>query len=312
MPEDPHPFPSSVQGIIWKVDRNATHDGPGIRTALYFKGCALRCRWCCNPEGQCGEPCLVFQRAQCSDCRLCLDACPAHAVTRQEPATIHVDQSKCDQCGKCVSECPTEALRICGQGYTARGLQRLLESDRALHRRTGGGLTCTGGDPLYQGKFLLKLLEECRQAGIHTVVETSAFASEELFERILQLVDLLFIDLKHMDPERHLEVTGKTNDLILSNLRCASKVLQSRRKDLYVRQVIVPGITDGRNIECLAEMAASLPFLSGVELLAYHPYGACKYDLYGLAYSLKEAAQPTPRQMEDCRRVLREKKVRVI
>ncbi len=311
MPEDSHTL-SSPQGIIWKIDRNATHDGPGFRTALYFKGCPLKCKWCSNPEGQRADPLLIFHQSKCNDCGLCMGACPYQALERQRPGKINVSRSKCDVCGDCVSKCPTEALQIWGKSYTVPEVLQVLEKDRMIHRRSGGGLSCTGGDPLDQGAFLLELLEQCRRRGIHTVVETSAYGDEELLQRMLQFVDWLFIDIKYMDPQRHLRLTGKTNDLILRNTRLASSVLQDRGKNLVIRQVIIPGITDGKNIEDLAEFVVSLPFVTGVELLAYHHYGIDKYDLLGLTYGLKDVKQPTREVMEKCKNVLRETGLKVI
>jgi pyruvate formate lyase activating enzyme len=311
MPEDTH-TPSPSQGILWKTDRNATHDGPGIRTALYFKGCPLKCKWCSNPEGQIADPILIFQKSKCTDCEICIEVCPVHALERQGLSEIRIHRSRCDLCGDCVSKCPTEALQIWGQSYTVPEVLQLLEKDRMIHRRSGGGVTCTGGDPLDQEAFLLELLEQCRRQGIHTAVETSAYANEELFKRVLQLVDLLFIDIKHMDPQRHLELTGRDNALILAHCRLASTALQARGRPLLIRQVVVPGITDGENIKALADFVASLPFVTGVELLPYHNYGIHKYGLRGIPYGLEEIKQPSTEEMEKWKKVVREKGLTVV
>ena len=311
MPEDPHNS-SSPQGIIWKIDRNATHDGPGIRTTFYFKGCPLRCKWCSNPEGQLADPVLIFHQSKCNDCGLCIEACPVHALERQRPTEINIHRSKCDLCGDCVNACLTEALQIWGRSYTVPDLLQLLDKDRMIYRRSGGGVTCTGGEPLEQGEFLLELLELCQRQGIHTAVETSAYANEDLFQRMLQLVDLLLVDIKHLDPQRHLELTGKNNDLILANSRLASGVLQARGRALFIRQVLAPGMTDGQSIDDLGDFLVSLPYVTAVELLAYHNYGIHKYDLLGLTYSLRELRQPTAEEMEKCKKVLRNKGLTVV
>ena len=310
MPRDTR-INSSSQGILWKIDRNATHDGPGIRTTFYFKGCPLRCKWCSNPEGQPPDPILIFQQSKCNDCDICIEACPVHALERQGATEIRIQRSKCDLCGDCVSACPTEALQIVGRSYTVPDLLQILDRDRMIHRRSGGGVTCTGGDPLDQGEFLLELLDACQRQGIHTAVETSAYANEDLFQRMLQLVDLLLVDIKHIDPQRHLELTGKNNDLILANTRLASGVLQARGRALFIRQVLVPGITDGQSIDDLGDLLVSLPYVTAVELLAYHNYGVPKYDLLGFTYSLKYIEQLTAEEMGKHKKVLREKGLKV-
>jgi pyruvate formate lyase activating enzyme len=300
------------KGIIWKVDRNAIHDGPGIRTLAYFKGCPLRCLWCHNPEGQIGGPVLVFQRMKCNGCGLCIEACPTRALELRSPVNVIIDRSKCDVCGACVSICPTEALQIWGQSYTVQDLIEILEKDRMIHRKSAGGLTCTGGEPLEQGEFLLEILEECQKRGIHTAVETSAYADEKLFLRMLKKVGWLFIDLKHMNTKKNLELTGKNNDIILNNTRIASSTLQARGKSLIIRQIIVPGITDGQNLSELADFVASLPFVSGVELLMYHNYGSHKYKLLHRKYGLQEMTSPTDEEMEKHKKVLRDKGLTII
>ncbi|MFH1650523.1 MAG: glycyl-radical enzyme activating protein [Chloroflexota bacterium] len=300
------------EGLIWKIDRNATHDGPGIRTLLFFKGCPLSCRWCSNPEGQAAGPELIFRRSECTDCGLCLEVCPRGALSRREPSAIDIDRSACDACGDCMAACPTGALHLWGQRYSVPEIVELLEKDRTLHRQSGGGLSCTGGEPLYQPAFLRELLAQCRRRGIHTVVETSALADEKHFRAMLEMVDWLYIDLKHTDPAKHRELTEVNNDLILRNTRLASARLQERGKTLVVRQVLVPGITDGPNITALADFLASLPFLSGVELLAYHNYGTGKYELLGRRYALPEISPPSAGEMEKAKEQLRARGIHVM
>jgi pyruvate formate lyase activating enzyme len=197
--------------------------------------------------------------------------------------------------------CPPEALTVWGRRYSAPEIVALLERDRMIHKRSGGGLTCTGGEPLYQGAFLLELLETCGRRGIHTAVETSACANASTLGAVAERVDWLFIDLKHMDRDRHREFTGRDNALILSNARLASRILQKRKKELVIRQVLVPGITDGGNISALADFIHGLPFVSEVELLPYHAYGVHKYELLNGAYALPETEPPSEETLQGFR-----------
>jgi len=293
------------QGIIWKIDRFATHDGPGIRTSLYFKGCPLRCTWCSNPEGQIPEPILIFHKAKCTICRLCVEACHNQALQlRDDNADLQINRPKCDFCEACLSACSTGALEIWGKSWSIPELIGLLERDRFIHQKSGGGLTCTGGEPLYQWEFVQELLEECRKRSIHTAVETCAYVDEKPFRAMLERVDWLFIDLKHMDAKAHLALTGKGNDLILHNTRLASSILQDRRKTLVVRIVIVPGINAGQNVYHIGDFLCSLPFVSMVELLSYHSYGVYKYDLLGRTYGLKGLEPPTAEIIKKYRDIL--------
>ncbi|MBI2909067.1 MAG: glycyl-radical enzyme activating protein [Chloroflexi bacterium] len=299
-----------AQGTIWKIDRFAVHDGPGIRTSLYLKGCPMRCQWCSNPEGQDPAPVLVLHKSRCIDCGLCLEKCEAKALRlKGEPAII---RSKCNLCGACVSVCPTLALQIWGQSYSLPEVYEVLERDRCVYRSSGGGVTLTGGEPFHQSEFLLELLAGCKRRGIHTAVETCGYADEEDFRSALEYVDCLFMDLKHMDETEHRALTGKENDLILNNVRRASSRLLARSKELFVRMVVVPEVNNGRNLSDAARFLSSLPFLVGVELLPYHRYGANKYDLLGRRQPLTQVKEPGAELMEECRGILREKGLPVI
>jgi pyruvate formate lyase activating enzyme len=294
---------------IWKIDYSAVHDGPGIRTSLYLKGCPLRCTWCSNPEGNTSEPNLVFIQSRCIDCGQCVERCPAKAIElRRDPGTqrlnLHVNRENCNLCEQCVSVCAPKALEIWGRNYTIPELLQILEKNRPMYRKSGGGVTLTGGDPLYQWESVADLIEQCRRRGIHTVVETSGFAEEEPFERILRSVDWLFIDLKHMDAEDHARLTGRSNARILENVKLASSVMRERKRDLVVRMVVVPGVNDGDNISKTAQFLRDLPYLKGLEFLPYHRYATTKYELLHRPYRLIDLEPPSEGLMEDCRKVM--------
>jgi pyruvate formate lyase activating enzyme len=293
---------------IWKIDHSAIHDGPGIRTAVYFKGCPLKCIWCSNPEGQTPDPNLVFIQIKCIGCGLCIEKCPTKAIEFKEHDVIpnvhlQINRAKCNLCGDCVLVCPTEALEILGKKYSIAELLHVLEKDRPIHRKSGGGVTLTGGEPLFQPESITELVKLCCKRGIHIVMETCAYGDEETFKRILEKVNWLFIDLKHMDPKTHFRLTGKYNDLIHNNVRLASAMMAAKNRVLVIRMVVVPGINDGNNIYELAKFLHSLPYIENVELLPYHRYGTHKYNLLNRSYDLINLEPPSSELMEKCQKI---------
>lgn len=282
---------SELAAAIWKIDRFAIHDGPGIRTNIYFKGCPLRCLWCSNPEGQRQRDEIGYSEAKCVHCGSCATVCPKGAIALENGAPVP-DLEKCDACGECAAGCPSGALFVYGRLYDIAQIMDIVERDRHVYRRSGGGITCTGGEACSQPAFLLRLLKECRRAGVPAAVETCGFADREDFRKILDEVDWLFFDLKHLDPVEHKKLTGVDNSLILENLRAASSVLAERGKTLVIRQVVVPGVNDGENIEALARTAAALPRVDFVELLPYHAYGTNKYATLWRPYRLDGLLPP--------------------
>lgn len=288
---------------IWKLDRFATHDGPGIRTNLYFKGCPLRCLWCSNPEGQRETKELAFSEAKCTGCGRCYEACPAGAL-RPEAGLASIDFGKCNGCGQCLSTCPPGALYTYERSYTLPQAMEVVNRDRHVYRRSEGGITCTGGEPFLQAEFLMRLLDACRELGIHTAVESCGYVDPAQFGEALAHVDWLYLDLKHLDSEQHRKLTGRGNAVTLNNLSAASSVFAETGKVLVIRQVVVPGMNDGDNIRALAELAQGLPRVDFVELLPYHAYGSHKYRELGRQYHLEDLEPPAEGEMLEYKKVV--------
>ena len=283
---------NTPRGCIWKIDRYAIHDGPGIRTSFYFKGCPLHCLWCANPEGQSPQRELGFLEERCTHCGSCYHSCPSGALRVMRDVPV-IDYLKCDVCEKCVSSCRVNALISYGVYYEIHQLLDIIERDRHAFRKTGGGITCTGGEPLHQPDFLKALFSQCQSRGIHTVLETSGYAEASTFREILNHVDWLFFDLKHLDNSQHLKLTGQSNAIILNNLQIASDILGKKGRSLVIRQVIVPGLNDGENTDSLIQLATRLPHVDMIELLPYHSYGSCKYKALGKNYRLDDVFPPS-------------------
>jgi len=288
-------------GWIFDIKKYAVHDGPGIRTTIFFKGCPLRCWWCHNPEGIAPEPELTFRADRCLDgCRACVGACPERAVTRTAEGVV-IDAAACRLHGRCAEICPTDALRIIGREYTVEEILREIEKDRVFYDQSGGGVTFSGGEPLNQIDFLEAVLSACRERGIHTVVDTSGNAPWEHLERIRPLTDLFFYDIKHMDDARHRETTGVSNRLILDNLRALSRA----GAEIEIRIPLIPGVNDDEDhIRGLAGFLKGQPGIENIALLPYHRIGTQKYaDLKRLRRNT-DLSPPADETVERTRRIL--------
>lgn len=268
-----------VNGIVFNIQHYSIHDGPGIRTSVFLKGCFLRCLWCQNPESQSPIPELFYFKEKCTGCGRCVDICPekANHITGRE---LKLDHNKCKGCGQCIDVCPNDARSLMGNKITVEEVFNKVKGDELFYKRSKGGVTLTGGEPLFQPDFSRNLLALCRQAGIHTALETCGYADWETFKDILQYVDLVLYDLKHMDTIKHQEYTGVPNDLILDNAR---KICHILKIPLWARLPVIPGYNDAAgNIRATAEFVAkelspSVP----VYLLAYHNLGETKYERLG-------------------------------
>jgi pyruvate formate lyase activating enzyme len=295
-------------GQIFNIQRYSIHDGAGIRTLVFLKGCPLRCLWCCNPESQKSQPELGFIESRCvgdSACGApCLSACRLEAIHLNAQGSPEIDRKVCDVCGKCAEVCGKDALKVVGREMTVDEVMTEVEKDRAFYRRSGGGVTVGGGEPLAQHEFAAELLKAAQEAYLHTALETCGHAPWGHLEAVLKHVDLLQFDLKHMDPAKHQELTGQSNELILSNLKrvLSVKALQ----DVIVRIPVVPGCNDSEeNIRRMAEFVTALG-LRQTELVPYHRLGVSKYAQYGMVYPLAGCIPAPQNNLDELRKVVKE------
>ena len=268
----------SPSGRIFKIQRFSIHDGPGIRTTVFLKGCPLRCIWCHNPEGGSPAPQLSFAPEKCIGCGFCMRRCQRNAhVLVDERHTL--DRSRCEACGSCTEECYAEALELVGRDASVAEVIDQVRRDEPFYTTSGGGMTLSGGEPLAQLEFSQALLAAAREHGLHTCVETSGFAPLADLEQIKPLVDLFLFDVKETDPEKHVEYTGVANDGILDNL----KSLHASGASVRLRLPIVPGCNDrDEHFRAVADLCRGMPDLESVEIMPYHRLGAGKLERLGM------------------------------
>jgi len=260
------------KAIIFEIQRSSLHDGPGIRTTVFLKGCPLDCVWCHNPEATKAEPQLFYYEERCKLCGSCETVCPQKAHQISDSKHI-IDFDACKQCGKCVNACLNNALKIIGKEMTVDEVMQEVLKDVDFFESSGGGITLSGGEPLFQYNFAKELLKACRNQGINTCVETSGFVSPAKFKQILPLIDVLLFDYKISESDSHLEYTGVPNQLILENLHTAHRF----NIPIYLRCPIIPGINDTDfHFADIAELSEELPRLKTIELLPYHDMGNSK------------------------------------
>lgn len=261
----------AASGLIFNIQKFSLHDGPGVRTTVFLKGCTLRCLWCHNPEGRSFAAEALHRGELCTGCAACAESCPTGAITVGGGAA-RTDPGRCTLCGACLTVCPQGAREIAGRSLTVDEVLETVLQDRVFYERSGGGVTFSGGEALAQIDFLAAALAACREAGLHTAVDTAGHVPWSHFERILADTDLFLYDLKTLDGRRHRELTGAGNDLVLDNLRR----LSAAGERLWIRVPLIAGLNDGP-----AEVERLLEFLSGlrfrrVHLLPYHALGAAK------------------------------------
>lgn len=277
------------EGRLARMERGAIHDGPGLRTVLFLKGCPLHCFWCHSPETQSSGPEILTHPERCLECGACASRCPAGAAGPQfGPAGI--DRMRCAACGACADVCPASARVLAGRRVTVAETMTELLRDRPFFDQSGGGVTLSGGEPLIQPGFVLAILERCRAERVHTAIETCGLVNGRVLLEAAALADLFLFDLKLRDAERHRGMTGRSNRRILANLAALASV----HPHVRARIPLVPGINDGQdNIAGLGVLLTGLGIRS-VDLLPYHRAGAAKYSRLGLEYSLPHVEAPSP------------------
>jgi pyruvate formate lyase activating enzyme len=275
---------TSIEGIVFNIQRYSIDDGPGIRTTVFLKGCPLVCLWCSNPESQSPLPQLSYRYTTCVKCGTCVKVCPTEAVAMGDDG-IKIDRGKCTVCGTCVKKCLPEALSISGKKMTTQAVYNIVKRDKDYYDQGGGGCTCSGGELLSQPDFVAGLFRLCRENGIHTTADTCGFGSRAALDKVIEYTDLFYYDLKHFDPEAHLRCTGKDNKLILDNLRYIAR----SGIPIVIRVPLIPGLTcTDENLDGIARIVKEITPDSPVSLLPYHEYGANKYPMVGYTYPLSD------------------------
>jgi len=290
-----------VKGLVYDLQRFAVHDGPGIRTLVYMKGCPIRCPWCSSPQTQKASFEILHVELNCKKCGRCVEVCPLQAITLSEVQGWRINRELCTVCGDCVDACPNQALELVGKCMTAEELFREINKDSSFYRRSNGGVTVGGGEPTMQPEFVTEFLKRCKQSYIHTAIETCAYVKREHLEKILEHVDLVYIDIKHMDPVVHRELTGVSNEIILENVGRASAV-----RPTIIRVPAVPGYNDSeKNILDTARFAAELgENFKRIELLPYHKFGTQTYSRLGMEFQLSDVEPPGDDHMQRLKKIV--------
>ena len=229
----------NITGTVFNIQRYSIDDGPGVRTTVFMKGCPLTCLWCSNPESQCGLPEVTYRYTSCKRCETCVRVCPIHAVTLADDG-VHIDRSICTLCGECANNCVSEALQMSGKKMTVDEVWKVVKKDADFYEASGGGVTASGGEILNQADFVAALFKKCNEAGYHTNADTSGFGDPAALLKILEYSDLVYFDLKHLDPAKHKEYCGQSNELILQNL----KLVVGKGIPVVIRVPLIPGYND--------------------------------------------------------------------
>jgi pyruvate formate lyase activating enzyme len=275
------------KGLIFNIQRFSIHDGPGIRTTVFMKGCPLRCLWCSNPESQDFFPNLIVRDVNCKGCGACVKACPEKAIAMTRDEGRKIDWSKCNQCLECAKACIYNALMTCGHYMPVSDVVDEILKDVDFYRNSGGGMTVSGGEALSQGSFSADLLAACKREGLHTALDTTGYASWETMKSVIDHVDLVLFDIKHLDRLVHLRTTGVENGIILENL-----LRLSGKKEVWLRMPLIAGFNDSEDHLVRVTELAKQAGARKLSLLPYHEGGMTKCRQLGRSYPWSDAKAP--------------------
>lgn len=266
-----------MKGVVFDLQKFALHDGPGIRTAVFLKGCELCCEWCCNPESQLPAPQLAFEATKCTHCLECVSSC-RHEALQVQDNLLKVNFEKCTGCGDCIKECAYGALKI--YGYTAEAEDIVAEvlKDKDYFENSGGGLTLTGGDPVFQHAFAYEILRLAKEKGLHTCVETSGYCRQEIIARLAGVTDLFLYDFKHHLARGYHGHTGVSGEAVMSNL----DFLCREKHEVVLRCPVIPGVNNTlQHFQAIADLSNRYESITGVEIMPFHDWGFHKYEMLG-------------------------------
>lgn len=294
------------KGLIFNIQRFSIHDGPGIRTTVFMKGCPLRCLWCSNPESQDFFPNLIARDINCKRCGACVEACPQKAISMTMEEGRKIDRPRCNQCLECVNACIYNSLTACGRHVHVTDVVDEILKDADFYKNSGGGMTVSGGEALFQSSFTAGLLEACKREGLHTALDTAGHAPWDKMKSVLAHVDLVLFDIKHLDPLEHQKATGVENGLILENL-----LKLSGEKEVWLRMPLIAGFNDSK--AHLVRVAALVKKIGArkLSLLPYHEGGISKCRQLGRSYPWPDAKAPDGDHIEKMKVLMEKEGVRV-
>ena len=281
-------------GNVLNIQRFCTDDGPGIRTTVFLKGCPLKCLWCHNPESQSRFSEIMYDAGKCIGCGSCISVCPkkCHEIT----ATHVFLRKDCVGCGKCADVCSAKALELYGKEMQAEDVLHEIQRDRMFYDATGGGITVSGGEPLFQPYFTAELLRLCKESGIHTALETCGYASESVFSEVIRYCDFVLFDIKETDGEKHIAFTGVSLKPILRNL----EILNEKKIPFVIRAPIIPTLNDREehfeNLSCLRKKFENC---ERIQIMPYHDFGSYKYEKLGRKYFCEAIKPPTEEKLKE-------------
>lgn len=297
--------PGEPVGRVFNIQKYSLHDGDGIRTLVFLKGCPLACAWCSNPESQSFGPELLYTPDRCmgqSACDRCIGACDSQALAWEDDAKLRVDRTRCDGCGACAPACPPRALEVSGDELSVSEVIRVVEEDDAFYVRSGGGLTVGGGEPMAQPGFTTALLAAAKHRGLDTAMETCGLCAWEALAATAPHLDRIFFDLKCIDSDKHKRYTGVSNHRILENFQRLRAQFPNTR--VIVRTAVIPGVNDSEaDIGAIASFIANAGGAAAYELLPYHAFGEPKYRKLGRSYPLADVDLLTETHMAALRRI---------